>query len=145
MSDAPAADLRCRECGARMQPSQEWCTLCLARRDPPETTDKTSGDVDSTPTAGAVKDRVEAAGEETHHRGHRKRALRSSATRNRLAVGGVLFAVVMTGGAIALSAGRTGGHHQGSPAGKPPAGTTFGVLPGAGTPSSGLLPGRVSR
>ncbi len=151
MSDAAATDLRCRECGARLQPTQEWCSLCHAPRVQPNPVDESvrSTDADSAATDKDSADSIhqlEGSSEEPRPGGHRRRAARSDSKRTRLVAAGLLVAVAVSGGAVALSTGGSSkSKDHGSPAGKPPAGTTFGVLPGAGTPTNIPLPGRISR
>ena len=138
------SDLRCRQCGARMQPAEQWCSLCHApkqaavpgpRSGESDATDQTAG----TPQPGRRRSK---------HAAPSAGKPRLGSTRSRVLTAAVVVAVAGTGTAIALSAGggSSAAHqHEVSPAGKPPSGTTFGVLPGKGTPSNIPLPGRVSR
>ena len=141
------SDLRCRQCGARMQPAAEWCSLC-------HTSVASAESVEADPTAAVPGPRsAQPYATAPPSRGHRKHAApdarkpRLASKRSRLITAAVLVAVVGTGTGIALSvSGRSDkAQHDVSPAGKPPSGTTFGVLPGTGTPSNIPLPGRVSR
>ena len=52
---AAAGTTRCRSCGSRLRPEDEWCTLCLTRVAPEEPEEPQQSEQPEEPAAGATE------------------------------------------------------------------------------------------
>jgi hypothetical protein len=52
---AAAGTTRCRSCGSRLRPEDEWCTLCLTRVAPEEPEEPQQSEQPEEPAAGAAE------------------------------------------------------------------------------------------
>jgi hypothetical protein len=136
------SDLRCRQCGARMQPTAEWCSLCHTRKAALVAAGGTSlADEALEPTSTSSS--LDSPPEEAHPRRggeHRKRTRRPQAM-----AGAAIAATAAVVVAVVLSVGSSGSHSSDKPP-HAPKHNNLGIPSGVtGIPTNGRIPTRISR
>lgn len=135
------SDLRCRQCGARMQPTAEWCSLCHTRKAPlVSEADGALADEAAEPTSTASTLDPQADEERPRQGGGHRKATR----RPRAIAGAAIASTVAVIVAIVLSTGS--GSHPSGNVPHAPKHDTLGVPSGVtGIPANGRIPTRISR